>query len=93
MNHESQLFFSQYPQLQEPEILELQNAFGPETLAAWKPVNLPPTQPPLRNQGFYQGLLKGNPWVIRGGDMLGGNRLTSHEKWEHVTVNDGLLFR
>lgn len=65
-------FFSQYPQLQEPEILELQNAFGPETLAAWKPVNLPPTQPPLRNQGFYQGLLKGNPWVIRGGDMLGG---------------------
>ena len=60
-------FFSQYPQLQEPEVLELQNAFGPETLAAstgqpGQPVNLPLIATPLRNQGFYQGLIKGNPW-------------------------------
>ena len=36
-----------------------------------QPVNLPLIATPLRNQGFYQGLIKGNPWWLRGG-MLGG---------------------
>ena len=43
---------------QEPEVLELQKAFGPETLAARECHLTPDNGGPPQKQGFHQALLR-----------------------------------